>query len=161
MAPADLDRFLAGLDYPMFVVTAAHGGEKSGCLVGFTTQVSLDPQRLLVCLSVANHTYRVAQRASVLAVHLLRPDQHELAALFGSESGDEIDKFARCRWQPGPEDTPLLTDCAVRMVATILDRIPLGDHVGFLLAPIDIERPEAGPVLTYQQVQDLRPGHPA
>ena len=51
---------VAGLDIPMFVVTAASGGERSGCLVGFSTQTSIDPPRFLVCISRANHTFGVA-----------------------------------------------------------------------------------------------------
>jgi flavin reductase (DIM6/NTAB) family NADH-FMN oxidoreductase RutF len=158
---ADLDRLLAGLDFPMFVVTAENNGDKGGCLVGFVTQVSLDPQRLLVCLSVENHTYAVAADVDLLAVHVLSPEQHELASLFGGTTGDEIDKFERCRWEAGPGGLPLLADCAGRMVGRVLERIPLGDHVGFLLAPVETQRAGDGPVLTYQQVTDLTPGHPA
>jgi flavin reductase (DIM6/NTAB) family NADH-FMN oxidoreductase RutF len=47
LSTKEFDAFVAGLDYPMFVVTTAHDGERAGCLVGFTTQVSLHPPRLL------------------------------------------------------------------------------------------------------------------
>src|SRR5690348_6276936 len=105
------DAFVDGLDYPMFVVTTAHGGERAGCLVGFTTQASIDPPRMLVCLSVANHTYQVARQAELLAVHVLDKNDHDLAELFGGRTGDEVDKFAKCRWTPGPDGVPLLEDC--------------------------------------------------
>lgn len=158
---ADLDRLVDGLDYPMFIVTAARGARRAGCLVGFATQASIDPPRLLVCLSVNNHTHHVAQHASTLAVHLLAPDQQDLAALFGSTTGDDVDKFTRCSWQPGPTGVPLLTECPRRMVGQILDRIPVGDHVGYLLQPTATDRGGPGPVLTFQQVRRLSPGHPA
>jgi flavin reductase (DIM6/NTAB) family NADH-FMN oxidoreductase RutF len=154
------DKFIDGLDYPMFVVTAAAHGERSGCLVGFTTQTSMKPPRLLVCLSVMNRTAFVARDAGVLAVHLLGRDQHALAALFGGTTGDKVDKFAHCRWVPGPDDVPVLTDCPRRMVGQIVSRVPLGDHLGLLLSPLSIEA-TAGPVLTFQQVRDVAPGHPA
>src|SRR4051794_41781759 len=47
------------LDYPMFIVTVAAGGERAGCLVGFATQCSINPPRFLVCLSDKNRTFRV------------------------------------------------------------------------------------------------------
>lgn len=167
--PTDLTGFLDGLDYPVFVVTAQHDGRHAGCLVGFTSQVSIDPARLLVCLSVENHTYDIAREASVLAVHLLHRDQMDLAALFGSETGDEIDKFARCRWHAGPEGVRVLTDAAGWMAGSVRERIPFGDHVGFLLDPIETHRDRSGAgggeggddMLTYQQVLRLPPGHPA
>ena len=40
---------LAGdLEYPMFIVTARAGDEPLGCLVGFATQMSIDPPRFLI-----------------------------------------------------------------------------------------------------------------
>ena len=89
------------LDYPMFVVTTAAGGERAGCLVGFATQSSIDPPRFLVCLSKQNRTYRVARDADLLAVHSLPADATDLAELFGGETGDRVDKFAQCDWRPG------------------------------------------------------------
>ena len=107
----DADEFVAGFDYPMFVVTAVDPGTgaRAGCLVGFATQTSIEPFRFLVCLSRRNRTYRVARAATVLAMHVLGEEQRELAALFGERTGDEVDKFARCSWRPGPEGVPLLT----------------------------------------------------
>jgi flavin reductase (DIM6/NTAB) family NADH-FMN oxidoreductase RutF len=155
------DAFVDGLDYPMFVVTTAHAGERAGCLVGFTTQASIDPPRMLVCLSVANHTYQVARQAELLAVHVLDKDDHDLAELFGGRTGDEVDKFAKCRWTPGPDGVPLLEDCPRLLVGRIADRQPLGDHVGFLLDPLRVESYDGGPALDYEQVEDVDPGHPA
>jgi flavin reductase (DIM6/NTAB) family NADH-FMN oxidoreductase RutF len=155
------DAFLEGLDYPMFIVTVASEGERAGCLVGFSTQVSIDPPRMLVCLSVQNHTYRVARNADTLAVHVLDPGQRDLAELFGTLSGDEIDKFARCSWRPGPSDVPLLDECPRRIVGRVLRRDPVGDHVGFLLDPTGIEVTGTGAGLSYEDVDDLQAGHPA
>ena len=111
-----VDEFVAGLDYPMYIVTVGLSGQaepesRSGCLVGFATQCSLNPPRFLVCISKANHTYKLARRAPVLALHIIGPAQHDLAELFGGETGDDVDKFADCRWRPGPGGVPLLTEC--------------------------------------------------
>ena len=40
-------------------------------MVGFHSQCSVDPGRFAVWLSKANHTYGVALRAEVFAVHFL------------------------------------------------------------------------------------------
>lgn len=157
----EFDAFLDGLDYPMFVVTTAHDGELAGCLVGFTSQVSIDPPRMLVCLSVQNHTYRVAKNADVLAVHVLDPAQRDLAELFGGASGDDTDKFARCSWRTGPSGVPLLGGSSRRIVGRVLERVPFGDHVGFLLDPMGVEVHDTGDALTLHEVEDLEPGHQA
>lgn len=159
--PADLDAFVNGLDHAMYVVTAASLGQRAGCLVGFVSQVSIDPPRLLACISVANHTYDVARHAGVLAVHVLGHDQTELAELFGSTTGDESDKFAHCRWEAGLDEVPLLVDCSRWMVGSILEKIPLGDHVGFLLDPVETQHHDHRDVLMFHDVTNLTPGHPA
>lgn len=151
--------FTASLDTPMFVVTTAAGGERSGCLVGFASQTSIDPPRFLAGLSVRNHTYRVARGARVLAVHALGRDQRGLAELFGAETGDDVDKFARCEWEEGPDGVPVLAGCAY-LVGRIVERVPLGDHVGHLLAPVS-GRGAPGPLLRLSDVADLPPGHEA
>ncbi|MDI2128299.1 flavin reductase family protein [Yinghuangia seranimata] len=163
------DEFTDALDYPVFVVTAVDTatGERAGCLVGFATQCSLEPARFLVCLSTANHTYRVARASPVLAVHALGVTQHGLARLFGERTGDTTDKFAQCRWEPGEAGVPLLSDCPQRFIGRVLHRVDnLGDHAGFVLAPAesapDVATDNTVPgLLMFSQVQDLTPGHPA
>lgn len=152
-------RIAADLDYPMFIVTTAADGQTAGCLVGFATQCSIDPARFLVCVSERNHTYRVAARARILAVHVIGADQLELARLFGAQTEDDIDKFARCRWRPGPDGVPVLEDCERWFAGEILERHRLGDHVGFLLDPVAGAHHGPGGLLWFQQVKDLEPGH--
>src|SRR5579859_4636268 len=150
------------LDYPMFIVTTRAGGEAAGCLVGFASQVSIRPPRFLVGLSKRNHTYRIANGASHLAVHLIERQHCGLARLFGEETGDETDKFARCSWHSGPHGLPILDDAAGWFSGVVLDRYDAGDHVGFLLEPAGGSAPDfLGQLVTFSDVRDLDPGHQA
>ena len=159
---AAFDELASRLDYPMLVVTAAAGGERSGCLVGFHTQTTIDPPRLLLCLSDKNHTTRVAAAAEALGVHVLPADALALAELFGGRTGDEVDKFAGCDWHEGPAGVPVLDGAAGWFAARVLERIPLGDHVGYLVEPHGGEAPAPGTeLLTFQAVRDMQPGHEA
>jgi flavin reductase (DIM6/NTAB) family NADH-FMN oxidoreductase RutF len=150
------------LDYPMFVVTTRVDDETAGCLVGFTSQVSIRPPRFLVGLSKRNHTFQVAEGATHLAVHLIERRHGELARLFGGETGDEVDKFARCAWRSGPNGIPILDGAAGWFVGEVLSRYDLGDHVGFLLEPVDGRAPDTfEQLVTFSDVRDLDPGHDA
>lgn len=150
------------LDYPMFVVTTSADGQSAGCLVGFASQVSIGPPRFLVGLSKRNHTFRVAQHAEHLAVHLVPRGHTELARLFGSETGDTTDKFEQCRWAPGPHGLPILDDAAGWFTGAVLGRFDLGDHVGFLLGPDAGHAPDRfDQLVTFADVRDLDPGHQA
>lgn len=152
---------VADLDYPMFIVTTVGGGERSGCLVGFVTQASIDPPRLLVLLSKANHTYQVAEAADTLVVHFLHQGNHDLAALFGQQTGDEVDKFAGCTWQAGPVGVPVVEGTRGWVAGKIVDRLDAGDHVAHLLDVNEATVEVAGSPLGFQAVRDFDPGHPA
>jgi flavin reductase (DIM6/NTAB) family NADH-FMN oxidoreductase RutF len=156
---SDFERLMGQLDYSLFIVTTAADDERSGCLVGFASQVSIHPQRFLICLSVKNHTFEVAERAAVLVVHFVPEQAEELAVLFGGETGDEVDKFARCEWRPGPEGAPILTQLEDWFAGRILERLDFGDHRGLLLEPIDGEAHRSGRSLTFRRARGIEPGH--
>ena len=160
-AGATFHSLVGDLEYPMFVVTARAGGEPLGCLVGFATQTSIDPPRFAVCLSHNNRTFRRGRDAGVLGVHCVPAHAEALARLFGGETGDEVDKFARCQWREGPGGAPVLEDCARWFAGEVIEQIPTEDHVGFLLAPLVVETGAWPGQLGFQSVQDLTPGHDA
>ncbi len=159
---AAFQRITALLDYPMFVVTTRAGADRAGCLVGFAGQVSIDPPRFMVALSKLNQTYRIAGQASHLAVHLLNRRDRDLATLFGGETGDQVDKFARCAWTDGPEGVPILSGVAAWFAGRVRERLDLGDHVGHVAEPVAGSAPAGLPdLLTYSDIHGLDPGHQA
>jgi flavin reductase (DIM6/NTAB) family NADH-FMN oxidoreductase RutF len=152
---------VSNLNYPMYVVTAAARGERAGCLVGFATQASIDPPRLLVLLSKANRTFEVAQSSPMLAVHFLSRANQGLAAVFGEDTGDDVDKFTACAWREGPDGLPLISGTRGWVVGTVIDRFDAGDHVPHLLGVVSAEIDQPGEQLDFQSVRGLHPGHPA
>jgi flavin reductase (DIM6/NTAB) family NADH-FMN oxidoreductase RutF len=160
--PDDFNALVGDLDYPMFIVTAAAGDERDGCLVGFATQASIHPSRFLVCLSDKNRTYRVAQHAELLGVHFVPAERDDLAELFGGHTADDgFDKFAHTGWRAGPSDVPLLDGCPNRFVGRILERFPFGDHIGHLLEPVEAEHPTSSEEFTFHRAKRIQPGHEA
>ena len=156
------EKLVSLLDYPMFVVTTRVDDQSAGCLVGFTSQVSIRPPRFLVGLSKRNHTFRVAEGAKHLAVHLIERRHSELARLFGGETGDDVDKLARCASHSGPHGLPILDDAAGWFIGGVLSRYDVGDHVGFLLEPVGGTAPDKfEQLVTFSDVRDLDPGHDA
>jgi flavin reductase (DIM6/NTAB) family NADH-FMN oxidoreductase RutF len=151
-------RLAAGFDYPLYVVTTAVHNEPTGCLVGFATQCSIHPPRFLVGISRQNHTFQLAGLAAVFAVHMVDETNKAMAELFGGETGDELDKFARVPWHY-VDGVPILDDCARWFTGRVLEHIDLGDHVGHLLEPLKVQAGTAAGQLTYQQVRDIEPGH--
>jgi flavin reductase (DIM6/NTAB) family NADH-FMN oxidoreductase RutF len=150
------------LDYPMYVATTiGSDGERAGCLVGFATQASIHPPRFLVCISDKNRTYRVLLGAEAMALHVVPADADDLVELFGGETADDTDKFARAEWHEGPEGLPILDRCRSWFAGRILARHPMGDHVGHLIQPFAGEASYSGPAYPFSRAKDVEPGHEA
>ena len=137
----------------------ASGVERAGCLIGFASQVSIHPPRFLACLSVKNRTYRLARQTDTLIVHPVPEEANELALLFGGETGDELDKFSRCDWAPGPGGAPVLTELDNWFAGQVLQRIDFGDHVGFLLEPREVHAGHSQEPFTFRRGRWIDPGH--
>jgi flavin reductase (DIM6/NTAB) family NADH-FMN oxidoreductase RutF len=163
MGPTEqnFQKLVTQLDYPMFIATVATSEERAGCLIGFATQCSINPARFLAGISDKNHTYRVAQGAGAMGIHLVPEDATELAELFGGETGDEVDKFERSAWRPGPDGVPLLDDCPNRFVGRIVQRMDFGDHTGMVLEPFFAEFEEPEGQFTFHRAKRIHPGHEA
>lgn len=81
--------------------------------------------------------------------------------MFGGETGDEIDKFAGLEWREGAAGTPLIERCRNRFAGRVLDRHAVGDHVSFLLEPIEAERGEDVRPFPFRRAKRIEPGHEA
>jgi flavin reductase (DIM6/NTAB) family NADH-FMN oxidoreductase RutF len=86
-------------------------------------------------------------------------DAHDLAELFGSETGDDVDKFARCAWVPGPGGAPILEACSDWFAGRIVDRFDVGDHRAILLELIRGADDTAQDALSFQEARSIEPGH--
>jgi flavin reductase (DIM6/NTAB) family NADH-FMN oxidoreductase RutF len=160
-AMTEVSDFFSVFDGPALVVTAQSDAGRSGCFVAFATQCSIYPPRLLVCLSAVNLTTTIASRAEAVGVHVLRRDQAALASLFGEESGDQTDKLDQLAWREGLKGAPILEECATWLEGVVLERFPLGDHVGYLLEVVDVHTDSSQETMRKSDAMGLEAGHPA
>ncbi|SDS23124.1 NADH-FMN oxidoreductase RutF, flavin reductase (DIM6/NTAB) family [Brevibacterium siliguriense] len=162
MSAPGLDDLMGSVDSPLIVVTTSAEGEQAGCLVGFHSQASIDPEHYCFWLSKANHTYRVALRSDHFAVHFLTTADRELARHFGSLSGSDTDKFAGLDFALTEDGVPLLADLPNRL---LVERIAMlddgGDHVCLTGRVDSVEVAGGFTALRLSQLGDLTPGHNA
>lgn len=162
MSVSSLDDLMGSVDTPLIVVTTSAEGERAGCLVGFHSQASIDPEHYCFWLSKANHTYRVALRSDHFAVHFLTTADRELARHFGSLSGSDTDKFAGRDFTVTEDGVPLLADLPNRV---LVERIAMlddgGDHVCLTARVDSVEVAGGFTALRPSQLGDLTPGHNA
>ena len=146
------------LNYPVFIVTTTDGARARRLRRRLRHADELHPAPL-PRLPVARQPHVSPRaRAPRSPCTSSRASARDLAELFGGETGDEIDKLARCEWTAGPHDLPILDGCPSWFAGSILSRHDLGDHEGYLLDPI-AARYEPGELLYFQDVKDIEPGH--
>ena len=94
---------------------------------------SLDPAMPKVTLSLNSHHYttQLIEQSGALGLHLLRPDQSDVAWGFGLRSGRETDKFAGLKLTVGTTGSPILTDCLASLECRVLRKIEVGDRLYF------------------------------
>jgi len=156
------DSLMQSADPAMVVVTTVAEGERAGCLVGFHGQASIAPGHYCVWLSKANHTYRVALRATHLAVHFLAESDLATAEHFGTQTGESVDKLAGVEVETHAHGVPLLAACPRRLV---LERIALldvgGDHVCLTGRVVEAHADGEFAPLRVSDAVHLEPGHDA
>lgn len=161
MGEGAFDALMAGADPAMVVVTTTAEDVRAGCMVGFHSQSSMTTEQYCLWLSKANHTYRVALRASHLAVHFLTEEDMALAEAFGTLTGEDTDKFAGLAVDTDEHGVPLLRDCPHRLV---LERIAVlddgGDHVCFTGRVLAARTAGEFVPLRLSEVTHLRAGRP-
>jgi flavin reductase (DIM6/NTAB) family NADH-FMN oxidoreductase RutF len=148
-------------EYPLYVVTTSLGDEVSGCLAGFVTQSSIRPVRFIVCVSKVNHTFRIVERSTSLALHLLGSDQGWIASLFGEISGNEMEKFAEVKWSRGITGAPVLSACAAWVEGSIINRMSAGDHEAFLMTVANGGLGNSEGIFMLSDAVGFEPGNPA
>lgn len=160
MSTSGLDDLMGSVDSPLIVVTTSAEGERAGCLVGFHSQASIDPEHYCFWLSKANHTYRVALRSERFAVHFLTDVDRESARHFGSLSGMETDKFAGLDFTVTEDGVPLLADLPNRLIVERIAMLDDGsDHVCLTARVLATEFGQSFTPLRPSQLRDLKPGH--
>ena len=110
------------LEYPMFIVTA-RAGRRAARLPRRLHDAGEHRPAALHRLPLAHQPHLPArQDAPALGVHAVPADADDLAQLFGGETADETDKFARTPWREGPEGVPILERCSNWFVGRVVAR---------------------------------------
>jgi flavin reductase (DIM6/NTAB) family NADH-FMN oxidoreductase RutF len=159
---ATFNALVSALDFPLFIVTTAHDGDRDGALVGFATQASIHPPRFLVGLSDKNHTTRIALQSQYLGVHFVPAERDDLAQHFGGVTADkDPGKLDEVAWTEGPHGVPLIDDCPNRFVGRVLERLDAGDHIAHLLEPVAAEKAADYHEFSFHRAKRIEPGHEA
>ena len=128
-----VDSLLKLVDREIWLVTAAHGGKRSGLTATWISQVSLDRDQpvLLAGLSPRNFTTELISNSGLFAAHLVTHEQVNLAYRLAASSGRAGDKLADEPLVTNEFDVPVLANCRAWFVCRVFQKLPAGDRVFF------------------------------
>lgn len=130
---SSIDSVFKQLNREIWIVTAADGERRGGLVATWVSQASLDPAEPLVVAALArNHfTHELVAGGGRFAVHLIAPEQIELAWRFTLGSGRDRDKFAGLSLRDGDFGAPILADCLAWLDCRVVDRYQAADRTLF------------------------------
>jgi acyl-CoA synthetase (AMP-forming)/AMP-acid ligase II/flavin reductase (DIM6/NTAB) family NADH-FMN oxidoreductase RutF len=114
-------------------VTVVTTKGEDGCDIGLTANsfnsVSLDPPMVLWSLARSSLSINAFLAARHFAVHVLSSEQQEISQRFARRG---IDKFSSLELERGPDNIPLLSECAARFICETTYHYEGGDHIIFV-----------------------------
>ncbi|HLQ36021.1 MAG TPA: flavin reductase family protein, partial [Chloroflexota bacterium] len=123
------DKLANAIYKPLWIMTSHRDGELSGSLV--ISALSLyrsQPVKVVVCVTKHDYTHEVVMASRVFALHVLRPDQIQLAVHFAYQSSRNVDKFASLDYKIGLTGSPVLKDCLGYMEFEVLADVDTPTH---------------------------------
>jgi 3-hydroxy-9,10-secoandrosta-1,3,5(10)-triene-9,17-dione monooxygenase reductase component len=139
-----LGAFVTGVT---IVTTCDPQGRRVGLTANSFNSVSLDPPMILWSLGLKSKSLDAFRNARWWAVHILSSEQEALSARFAKAGAD---KFVDLQVSEGPDQIPLIADCAARFICRTAFEYEGGDHAIFVGEVTAFERAERTPLAFHQ-----------
>ncbi|HVJ81988.1 MAG TPA: flavin reductase family protein [Planctomycetia bacterium] len=122
------------IDPPVWVVTAAAGGERGGLVATFVSNASLVPDEPRVLVGIAKHhfTWGLIDRSQAFGLHLVARDRIDWVRRFGLKTGREGDKFEGLEPAAGDLGSPIFTEAVLWAECAVEATLDTGDRTLFL-----------------------------
>lgn len=110
-------------------------GRNNALVVGFTANVSLTPEMVMVGIMPERFSHHMVKETGCFVINMPRKDFMKEYDYLGSHSGRDGDKFAALdlKWTDGTRvNAPLLTDCPVSIECRVVESTKPGTHELFI-----------------------------
>ncbi|MFY1702014.1 MULTISPECIES: flavin reductase family protein [Micromonospora] len=144
------------------VTAVAPGGTLAALTVNSFTSVSLQPAKVLFCVTSHSSSFTTLTTAERIAIHILSQDQQDVARRFATSGLSGAEKLDGVSWAPGPDGVPLLPETPAILAGRRDEVITSGDHVIIL---IDVDhvhlKPTTVPALSFYRGRFVAPSDAA
>ena len=143
------------LTYGLFVLTAKDGEKDNGCIVNTVSQVTTEPNRIVVAVNKKNYTHDMIAKTGVFNVSVLTENsKFETFKHWGFQSGANVDKAASITYKRAENGVIYLAEETNAFIsAKVVSQTDLGTHTLFLADVTDCEVISNDESVTYSYYQ--------
>lgn len=143
------------LTYGLFILTAKDGEKDNGCIVNTVSQVTTDPNRIVVAVNKQNYTHDMIVRTGVFNVSILSENSRfETYKHWGFQSGADVDKAEKITYKRAENGVIYLAEETNAFIsAKVVSATDLGTHTLFLADVTDCEVISEDASVTYRYYQ--------
>ena len=152
------------LTYGLFVLTAKDGIKDNGCIVNTVTQVTTEPNRVIVAVNKLNYTHDMIAKTGRFNVSILtEKSRFDTYKHWGFASGRDTDKLEGIAFKRADNGIVYLDDDEVNAYISceVVSATDLGTHTLFLADVTDGEAFSGEPSVTYAYYQKYIKSKPA
>ncbi len=117
-----------------FYITGVVGssGEANGFTTCWVSQVSFDPQQLVLAVRKDQHTHDLIEEGGVFSLNFLDTEQEELARKFAQPLESEDGAVGGSSYQTGESGAPLFDEAFAHLECRVVGKMEAGDHTVYL-----------------------------
>lgn len=141
------------LDRELWVITSGFEDRTSGLISTSVSQASILASRPRLTIGLAKHhfTGELVEHSGTFVAHLIDASQHEWVRHFGTQSGEETDKFAGVKTEAGITGAPILSDSPAWLECRVEASLDSGDRWWHLAEIVNAKWTDGFSPYTFQQ----------
>jgi flavin reductase (DIM6/NTAB) family NADH-FMN oxidoreductase RutF len=116
----------------LFIVTTWDGTKPASVVISFLSQTSKNPPFITMAIKTGTEFYKEARKAGKMAIHLLRKDQSETAALHFKTKKKDSHSINGHEFVLSEAKNPILSDLPMILEVDVHRIIEEGDHHIFI-----------------------------
>ncbi len=128
-----------------FYITGVVGtdGEANGFTTCWVSQVSFDPQQIIVAVRKDQHTHDLIEDSGVFSLNFLDTEQEALANKFTRSLQPEDGRVGSSPYTTGKTGAPLFEEAFAYLECRVTGKMEAGDHTVYLgeVIAADLKRP--------------------
>jgi flavin reductase (DIM6/NTAB) family NADH-FMN oxidoreductase RutF len=128
---ADLQKAISDalkmIPYGFHALTSRHGKETNVMVLNWFTQVSFEPQHIVIGLQQTSTTYRLVKASGGFVVNIFHKAEADVVKQFSKSREKNPQKFESAHWQPAPvTGVPVLDEAAAFLECEVAGELDTG-----------------------------------